>query len=72
MDGYKKRMAKYSVLRDSTVHRAKLSFQQLLSQRGYDGKLKINFESQALTITVRLPSRVGWEGVLSSLPAAPP
>ena len=53
LDGYKKRVEKYEVLRESTVHRAKLSFQQLLSRRGYDGKLKINFENQSLVITVR-------------------
>ncbi|KAL5481928.1 hypothetical protein EMCRGX_G022203 [Ephydatia muelleri] len=56
LDGYKKRVEKYNLLRDLTVHRAKLSFQQLLSRRGYDGKLKINFEAQTLTITVQVDS----------------
>lgn len=63
LDGYKKRVEKYNLLRDLTVHRAKLSFQQLLSRRGYDGKLKINFEAQTLTITVRIPSSPWWVGL---------
>lgn len=54
IDGYKKRKEKYICIRDLTAHRAKLCFQQLLSRRGYEGKLKINFENETLLIPVQV------------------